>query len=109
VKIRRAKKEKQKEERALAIEAAAEREKQKAVDMETALAEFEAQIEAEMAEEEEESSGESPNKKNREIQQFDEIGFLKKWEETNPRIIVPDEVYDDIDNDFDIEISEENE
>lgn len=35
--------------------------------------------------------------------QFDEHGFLKKWDEENAKIDIPAEVVDFIDNDFNIE------
>ena len=37
---------------------------------------------------------------------FDDAGFLKKWDEENPRVDIPAEVKDYIDNDFDVEIDE---
>ena len=64
--------------------------------------EFEAKVEAEAVEEEEVEEGAeaSPVK---EKPKFNEEEHLRKWDEDNPAIHVPDEIIDDIDNDIDID------
>lgn len=38
------------------------------------------------------------------MKNFDEHAHLKKWDEENTKIDIPNEVVDYIDNDFDLEI-----
>ena len=59
-------------------------------------------------EEDEDEEEETNTKKHKAPPKFDEGEFLKKWDEENPEIIVPGEVVDDIDNDYDIEEVEES-
>lgn len=77
--------------------------------MEEAKADFEAKLEAERAEEEkaraEEEEGSGDEKKpeeEKEVPRFDEEGFLAKFNEENPEVIVPPDVIEDIDNDWDV-------
>jgi len=48
----------------------------------------------------EEEGEEGEEKEEKERPQFDEEGFLQTWYETNPKVEVPEEVIDDIDNDY---------
>ena len=78
--------------------------------MENARLLFEEQQEA--AEEGEgDGENESPSKvepnPNKEKQKFDEEAFLTKWEEENTPVEIPDEVLDDIDNDYDFDDEEQ--
>ena len=57
-------------------------------------------------EEGEESQVQSPSK---ERKPFDVEGFISKWDEENPKVDIPPEVKDYIDNDFDLELDESRE
>lgn len=54
--------------------------------------------------EDEEGVEKSPSKQKL---QFPENDFFKKWDEEHPPIPIPDEVEDDIDNDYDLDPIEE--
>ena len=78
-------------------------------------AEFEAKLEAELAKEADEAAAEgdegdegaeSPEKQEKERPQFDEAAVAAEWDEANPPIKVPEEVVDDIDNDYDVKEGE---
>lgn len=60
-----------------------------------------------MAEEENEEDEEGAEKQPKQRPQFDEAGYLKKWDEDNPEIHVPAEVIDDVDNDYNLESVDE--
>lgn len=57
-------------------------------------------MEAEAVEDEDEDES---SRKVKEVQEFDVHEFLKKWDEEFPKIHVPDEILDDIDNDFNLD------
>mmetsp|Transcript_14809 Transcript_14809/g.10708 ORF Transcript_14809/g.10708 Transcript_14809/m.10708 type:complete len:176 (-) Transcript_14809:30-557(-) len=103
VQRRREYKRKLKEERLMRIEEDKERSRMRAVELENAIAAFEAELEAEDEGMEEGEESYSPNKKHKEKPKFDEEEFLRKWDEENAEIVIPDEIVDDIDNDYDIE------
>ena len=65
--------------------------------------EFEKKVDAQMAEEDEGEDEEGAEKQEKVRPKFDEEKFLKGWDETNQEIHVPDEVIDDIDNDYNLE------
>jgi hypothetical protein len=98
-------KDKEREFRADAIEREAERMER----YETALAEekeaYESKIEAERAAREEQEDAEDEEADEAD---FDEENFKNNFDDENPPIDQPPEVVDDIDNDFNVEIEEED-
>ena len=72
--------------------------------------EFNAKVDAEQeGEDDDEGEGESPEKQDKHKPVFNEKEFLERWDEENPEIQVPDEVVEDQDNDFNVEIIEQQE
>ena len=92
-----------KEERKVAIEAAEERDQRREQELSLAQAEFEAKEDERLAgiEDDEEEGGEDNEERKRRL--FDMEAHLRKWDEENPRIEIPEEIVDDVDNDYDLE------
>ena len=88
---------------------AIEREVERKERYESALIEekeaFEQKQEAERAAREEQEEGEGDE--GPEEPDFDETAFKENWDDENPPIEEPPEVIDDIDNNFNVEIEEE--
>lgn len=66
---------------------------------------YETKMDAERAAREEQEDGEDEEF---EEPDFDEEAFKTNWDDENPPIEEPPEVVDDIDNDFNVEIEEED-
>jgi hypothetical protein len=77
---------------------------------EAALAEekeaYETRVEADKAAREEQEDG--ADDEEFEEPEFDEKSYKENWDDENPPIEEPAEVVDDIDNDFNVEIEEED-
>jgi regulator of protease activity HflC (stomatin/prohibitin superfamily) len=104
--IRRRKEEKAnlKSEREEAQSKAQEREDKKNEELEAAKQAFEDKINAELEKQaDEDQDGDGDEAQVKERPEFDEAEFLKTFNEANPEIVIPDEVEDDIDNDYDYE------
>ena len=105
---RKKQKEKEREYRADAMEREAERVERFGTQLQEEKDAFEAKLEAEReAKEAKEEEEDAPKEDEEPEPEFDEEEFKLKFDEENPPIEEPVEVVDDLDNDFNIEVEDE--
>ena len=105
---RKKQKEKEREYRADAMEREAERVERFGTQLQEEKDAFEAKLEAEReAREAKEEEDDAPKEDEEPEPEFDEEEFKIKFDEENPPIEEPPEVIDDLDNDFNIEVEDE--
>lgn len=104
-------KEKEREERDQALEDHKEWKSKREAAMEDAKVEFEAKLaEEEAAKQQQEEGADEPKPEGEQEQEpeekekpvFNEEEFYKHYDEENPEVVIPPDVIDDIDNDYDI-------